>query len=192
MQKFRLRNNQKGFTLVEIAIVMVIIGLLIGGILKGQEMINNAKVKRVVKQADEMRAAVMTFYDKYGQYPGDENSPLFPPGTDTTTGNNNGQIAGAEINAVMSDLALANLISGTYNATTPLPSNAFGGTTSVAWVDPPGPVVAKHFIVYTVLPPEVCQEIDVKYDDGVYTTGSIIGSAAYTAGGAPLTLYIAF
>ena len=193
MKKLRLRNNQKGFTLVEIAIVMVIIGLLIGGILKGQEMINNAKVKRVVKQADEMRAAVMTFYDKYGQYPGDENSTLFPPGTDTTTGNNNGQIVGAaEINGVMTDLALANLISGTYNATTPLPSNAFGGTTQVAWVDPAGPVVAKHFIQYTNLPAEACQEIDVKYDDGVFDTGSIVGSLAYTPGTTIANFYIAF
>ena len=47
-----LRTNHKGFTLVEVAIVMVIIGLLIGGVLKGQAMIQNAKVKRVVKQAD--------------------------------------------------------------------------------------------------------------------------------------------
>ncbi|RPH49688.1 MAG: prepilin-type N-terminal cleavage/methylation domain-containing protein [Desulfobacteraceae bacterium] len=192
MKKLRLNRNQKGFTLVEIAIVMVIIGLLIGGILKGQEMINNAKVKRVVKQADEMRAAVMTFYDKYGQYPGDENSTLFPPGTDTTTGNNNGQIAGAEVFGVMSDLALANLISGTYNGTSQLPSNAFGGTTQVAWVDPPGAVVARHFIQYTNLPAEACQEIDVKYDDGVFSTGTIVGSLAYTAGTTIANFFIAF
>ena len=73
------RNGQAGFTLVEIAIVMVIIGLLIGGVLKGQAMVQNAKVKRVVKQADELRASVMTFYDKYAMYPGDENSAAFPP-----------------------------------------------------------------------------------------------------------------
>lgn len=191
MQKLSLRKNQAGFTLVEIAIVMIIIGLLIGGILKGQEMINNAKVKRVVKQADEMRAAVMSFYDKYGQYPGDENSTLFPPGTDTTTGNNNGQILGAEVFGVMSDLALANLITGTYNGTSDLPSNAFGGTTRVAWVDP-GPGDARHYIQYTNLPAEVCQEIDVKYDDGVWNTGSIAGSAVYTAGTTIANFYIVF
>jgi len=190
MQKLRLRNNQKGFTLVEIAIVMVIIGLLIGGILKGQEMINNAKVKRVVKQADEMRAAVMTFYDKYGQYPGDENSALFPPG-DLIAGNNDGQILGAEVFGAMSDLALANLITGTYNGTTDLPSNAFGGTTRVAWVDP-GPGNARHCIQYTNLPAETCQEIDSKYDDGAQLTGSIAGSAAYTAGTIIPNFYIVF
>ena len=74
------KKNQKGFTLVEIAIVLVIIGLLVGGVLKGQAMIQNAKVKRVAKTADEFRAAVMTFYDKYGVYPGDENLPNIPPG----------------------------------------------------------------------------------------------------------------
>ncbi|MCC7488982.1 MAG: prepilin-type N-terminal cleavage/methylation domain-containing protein, partial [Gammaproteobacteria bacterium] len=42
-----LPRQQQGFTLVEIAIVLVIIGLMIGGVLKGQEMITNAKVSRV-------------------------------------------------------------------------------------------------------------------------------------------------
>jgi prepilin-type N-terminal cleavage/methylation domain-containing protein len=73
------KENQQGFTLVEIAIVLVIIGLLVGGVLKGQAMIQNAKVKKAVKMADELRAGVMTFYDKYGMYPGDENQAT-PPG----------------------------------------------------------------------------------------------------------------
>ena len=51
------KKNQNGFTLVEIAIVLVIIGLLVGGVLKGQAMIQNAKVKRVAKMADELRAS---------------------------------------------------------------------------------------------------------------------------------------
>jgi prepilin-type N-terminal cleavage/methylation domain-containing protein len=190
MQKLRGYDNQKGFTLVEIAIVMVIIGLLIGGILKGQEMVQNAKVKRVVKSADELRAAVMTFYDKYGQFPGDENSAVFPPGIDTTTGNNNGQIAGAEVFAVFSDLVLANLISGTYNGTSNLPSHPFGGTYRLQWVNPG--TGAKHYITYSNLPAEVCLEIDTKYDDGINNTGSIIGSAAYTAGTIIANFYIGF
>jgi prepilin-type N-terminal cleavage/methylation domain-containing protein len=84
-------KNQKGFTLVEIAIVLVIIGLLIGGVLKGQSMINNAKVKRIAKSADELRAAVYTFYDKYGVYPGDENESSIPAG-DTRNGDGGGTI----------------------------------------------------------------------------------------------------
>lgn len=190
-KKLWLGNNQKGFTLVEIAIVMVIIGLLIGGVLKGQEMIQNAKVKRVVKSADELRAGVMTFYDKYGQLPGDENSAIFPPGTDSTTGNNNGQIAGAEVFAVFSDLALSNIISGTFNGTSDLPSHPFGGTYRLIWIDP-GPGAARHCIVFTNLPAEVCLEIDSKYDDGVNNTGSIAASAVYTVGTIIANFYIVF
>ena len=79
MRTARLNRDNGGFTLVEIAIVMVIIGLLIGGVLKGQAMIREAKIKRMVKMADEIRTAVNTFYDKYRMYPGDENSPDFRP-----------------------------------------------------------------------------------------------------------------
>ena len=45
MKLKKMRTSKEGFTLVEIAIVMVIIGLLIGGVLKGQAMVQNAKVK---------------------------------------------------------------------------------------------------------------------------------------------------
>ncbi|MDE1153996.1 MAG: prepilin-type N-terminal cleavage/methylation domain-containing protein [Micavibrio sp.] len=60
-----------GFTLVELAIVMTIIGLLIGGILKGQELINNAGIKATVQQVQGYRAAYETFHDIYNSIPGD-------------------------------------------------------------------------------------------------------------------------
>ena len=62
---------ERGFTLVELAIVMTIIGLLIGGILKGQEMIDNAKVTATVAQAKGYTAAFILFRDKYTSFPGD-------------------------------------------------------------------------------------------------------------------------
>ena len=59
-----MKRNQSGFTLIEIAIVLVIIGLLLGGVLKGQELINSAKVKNLVKayQTDEVAAAADKIY----------------------------------------------------------------------------------------------------------------------------------
>jgi prepilin-type N-terminal cleavage/methylation domain-containing protein len=64
-------HSQKGFTLVELAIVMTIIGLLIGGILKGQELMMNARITATVAQVKSYSAAVTTFKDMYQATPGD-------------------------------------------------------------------------------------------------------------------------
>jgi prepilin-type N-terminal cleavage/methylation domain-containing protein len=188
-----MKNRQAGFTLVEIAIVMVIIGLLIGGVLKGQAMVQNAKVKRVVKQADEIRAGVMAFYDKYGVYPGDEDLAPIPPGADGE-GDGDGMIEGGgtnEDNELYRDLQLAGLISGNYDGTDDLPKHAFGDDMALAWVDP-GPGEAKHYFMFYNLPAEVCLEIDMKNDDGDRTTGSILASEDYTPGNTVGTFYMLF
>lgn len=62
---------QKGFTLVELSIVLVIIGLIIGGVLKGQELIANAQIKNVASQMQGYQAAFQAFRDKYNALPGD-------------------------------------------------------------------------------------------------------------------------
>ena len=184
-------KRQAGFTLVEIAIVMVIIGLLIGGVLKGQAMVQNAKVKRVVKQGDEIRAGVMAFYDKYGVYPGDENLAPIPPGADAE-GDGDGQIDNnVELFEVYRDLQLAGLISGNYNGTSDLPKHAFGDDMDLVWVDP-GPGEAKHYFRFYNLPAEVCLEIDMKNDDGDRTSGSILASEDYTPGNTVGTFYMLF
>ena len=60
-----MRQQQKGFTLVEIAIVLVIIGLLLGGILKGQELINSARVRNLADSTTGIQAAYFGFIDRY-------------------------------------------------------------------------------------------------------------------------------
>jgi len=64
-------TNTEGFTLVELAIVITIIGLLIGGVLKGQEMINNARLTATISQVQSFRAAIETYQDRFDQLPGD-------------------------------------------------------------------------------------------------------------------------
>jgi len=64
-------GKARGFTLVELAIVLVVIGIIMGAILKGNELINNAKAKRLQNDLRGLEALVYTFYDRYGRFPGD-------------------------------------------------------------------------------------------------------------------------
>ncbi len=68
----QLSRKQSGFTLVEIAIVLVIIGLLLGGVLKGQEMIESARIKSVVADMNGVATAFNTYQDRFRSRPGDE------------------------------------------------------------------------------------------------------------------------
>lgn len=77
--------NKKGFTLVELSIVLVIIGLLIGGILVGQSLIESAKIQGYVKKIQQWEIAFDLFKSKFGQFPGDTD--LMAP-----AGNNDGMI----------------------------------------------------------------------------------------------------
>ncbi|HNG59525.1 MAG TPA: prepilin-type N-terminal cleavage/methylation domain-containing protein, partial [Cellvibrionaceae bacterium] len=96
-QNMYIKNQQAGFTLVEIAIVLVIIGLLLGGVLKGTELIENSKVKRAVNELNSITAALYAYQDRYQRLPGDDGPNLAtltgrggPWTAVTVAGNNNG------------------------------------------------------------------------------------------------------
>nr|WP_315467525.1 prepilin-type N-terminal cleavage/methylation domain-containing protein [uncultured Undibacterium sp.] len=70
----QIKRQQSGFTLIEIAIVLVIIGLLLGGVLKGQEMVENSRIKSVVADMRGVSTAFTGYYDRYRALPGDETA----------------------------------------------------------------------------------------------------------------------
>lgn len=70
-----VNRSVNGFTLVELSIVMIIIGLLIGGVLKGQELIQNAKAKRLMSDIKGYQSATLIFQDSYRSLPGDITQP---------------------------------------------------------------------------------------------------------------------
>lgn len=142
------RTNQAGFTLVELAIVLMIIGLLIGGILRGQELMENARVTTTIQQTKAYDGAATAFRDAYSAMPGDmqvpnNRLPNCPTGSQCgTAGDGNGLLGplatqvvvlrtGADNNAVNSEhrnfwlhMAVARLISGV---------DASGPATPVSW-----------------------------------------------------------
>jgi len=72
MKRFR---EQRGFTLIELAIVMVIIGIILGAVLKGQDLISNARTKKFINEAGrEWETASWTYFDRKGKFPGDTDS----------------------------------------------------------------------------------------------------------------------
>src|SRR5262245_43449492 len=92
-----IERKQAGFTLVEIAIVLVIIGLLLGGILKGQEMITQAKIKNVIADVSGVSAAMYGYQDRYRALPGDDKAAGGATGrwgTAATSGNGDGVVNG--------------------------------------------------------------------------------------------------
>jgi prepilin-type N-terminal cleavage/methylation domain-containing protein len=65
------RCDDAGFTLIELSIVLVIIGLIVGGVLVGQDLIKAAEVRATISQVEKFNTAVNTFYGKFGYLPGD-------------------------------------------------------------------------------------------------------------------------
>lgn len=73
MKSFRttLFRRQEGFTLVEMAIVLIIIGIILGAVLKGQDLITNARAKKLSSTLNSWNALTFAFMDRMGRFPGD-------------------------------------------------------------------------------------------------------------------------
>jgi prepilin-type N-terminal cleavage/methylation domain-containing protein len=120
--------KKNGFTLVELAIVIVIIGLLVGGVLQGQELIKQAKFNRLASDAQAYKAAIILYKDKFKFFPGDDpnafkilsssgctNTIATPANPTGCNGNGDGIMNNAiEILRLWQALAVARLIKGTY------------------------------------------------------------------------------
>jgi prepilin-type N-terminal cleavage/methylation domain-containing protein len=196
-------NRQAGFTLVEISIVLVIIGLLIGGVLKGQELINSAKVKNLAQDFRNFQMILYAYQDKFRALPGDDlraQSHVCPPATPgcTTAGDGNGSIGGAWDDAAASNtesilfwqhIRLANLAAGPTNTSDPnfLPLNSEGGRIGVqsAGASAPLGVPGGYIICSGSISGKFIRQLDSTLDDGDPSTGSM--RAGGTSAGPAIT-----
>jgi prepilin-type N-terminal cleavage/methylation domain-containing protein len=197
-RKKSVKATQAGFTLVEIAIVLVIIGLLLGGILKGQEMITQAKIKNVINDFNGITAAVTSYQDRYRAIPGDDqnaNARWSSLATPPQSGSGNGIVAGlynandtsgtlgsppaaAESNLFWQHLRIAGFIAGPTTGTgsgSP-PPNATGGIIGVETGAVGTGMGFTSLITCTSnLPDKVAIAVDTQADDGVPGTGQVRG-----------------
>jgi prepilin-type N-terminal cleavage/methylation domain-containing protein len=192
-----MRTRQHGFTLVELAIVLVIIGLLLGGILKGQEMVAQARVKNVIADFSGVSAAYYGYQDRYRALPGDD--PNAGTRWGARPGNNNGIVEGAYNNggdpctstvescSWWDHLRRAGFIAGNGVAQ---PNNAVAGVIGVQTGDGSAPPAAALGALVTLitcsanLPDKIAIAVDSQLDDGDARTGTVRGQL-HTGGGNP-------
>jgi len=202
-KKKSVKATQAGFTLVEIAIVLVIIGLLLGGILKGQEMITQAKIKNVINDFNGITVAVTSYQDRYRAIPGDDQNATARWATQApASGNSNGIIEGlynanntggtagapantAESNLFWQHLRIAGFVPGLTVATgsgTP-PPNATGGLIGVesGVVGTNGLGFTSVIVCFSNLPEKIASAVDGQADDGSPQTGQVRAQLQSTA-----------
>jgi prepilin-type N-terminal cleavage/methylation domain-containing protein len=199
-----------GFTLIEIAIVLVIVGLLLGGVLAGQQLIQSARVRNLVSQQDGAKAAFFGFQDRYRALPGDYGAAdvNINCGTPCLNGNGNGRIEPNASSGVTHEeilawthLSAAGFLNGSYvmaasgvsaPAVANTPQNPYGAFVQLAYdglwgsSDHATTPVSRHSVkTGNQIPVQILAEIDRKIDDGRPYTGSFQFSSYAGSGTAP-------
>ena len=188
----QLIKKQHGVTLVEIAIVLVVIGLLLGGILKGQELINSAKVRAIAERQTSIKTAWFAFLDRYQAMPGDyADAHKYIPGA--VAGGGDGIIDKNESPIVFQHLSGAGLLRcpqcTAEVAATPTKDNSllnsYGGIMSIfndeEFYAAVGTTAKEapdksRLLIHTGprIPSNIITEVDLKIDDGVANTGDLV------------------
>ncbi len=188
-------NKSKGFTLIEIAIVLVIIGLLLGGLLKGQELITGARVRNLISQQDGIKTAFFGFQDRFRALPGDyaaADTNINCGAAVCPNGDGNGRIEGPngagtqEGILAWTHLSAAGFLNGSYTTVakpatlftlTSSPVNPYGVYLELLWDNNYGnaavPTPPKHNLkTGNQIPVDILAEIDRKVDDGFPYSGA--------------------
>ena len=191
-----MKHQQSGFTLVEIAIVLVIVGLLLGGVLKGQELINSAKAKSYAQDFRTIQTALYGFQDRFKGIPGDlagADTKIVVGGVPATLASTpgvvgNGQIQGLWDSTTGTDesclawqhMRLAGFLAGSTTVNCALgnayvQTNADGGRigiSSTMQMTAPTAMTGSYNICSTGVLGKIAKQLDTQLDNGDPQTGS--------------------
>lgn len=185
------KRHQKGFTLIELSLVLVIIGLIIGAVVTGQSLIRSAELNKAVSQVQQYQAAMHAFRTKYSGIPGDladataywgtragcPVSPIPGQGVGTCNGDGNGQLSGVTFETLYfwDHLERANFIKAEYRPNIPYfpafvasASASDSATTLLGGITIGWPVSAEYYPIDDVY------WFDLKVDDGEPDGGRVI------------------
>lgn len=184
-------QKQQGFSLIELAIVLVIAGLLLAGVLRGQELISNAKVKNLASDFRNIPTYLYGYQDRFRVMAGDDHDAISHVGGTNAASNNqlqdgliqgawNSQSADDESFVLWQHLRFAGLVAGSTDLTANqyLPRNSEGGrvgVTSVAALTgfPSGTFNSAHVVCSDSVIGRYAAQLDTMLDDGVGNSGAM-------------------
>lgn len=186
------KNDEQGFTLIEMALVLVLGGLMVGAVLKGQTMIDSFRVQRLAHDLQSISMAVNTYFNMYNALPGDDSRNH--GWNSVTTGNSDGVIQGnspedgTEAHEAWQALRWAGLIIGDpegaeHNIS---PPNPYGGQYYLSHKIFGRGLGRRNCVQVNGISGRVAESIDIKYDDGRHDSGIISASEEYTSGSVDL------
>lgn len=203
MRKVTSLGSTRGFTLVELSIVLVVIGLLIGSILVAMNIIQNARVTNTVTLLQSIQSAVSTYNQNYGALPGDDKIDRFSTvlgegggdgvigsstlaktynTTSTTAGNGAG-----ESTFVWSHLRASGLLKGDKEDENK-PSNPFGGVVGIQYgAFATDGIAGTNVVCVDNVTGAAARIVDQRVDDGSALTGVMRGGTDVTADAAEYT-----